>query len=95
VGQQLDEDLRHGRQPRDQQAIADILVWLVYGLKHGATAVLDNRWRPSPAQAATLILLVVPGTGQCLRLCSEREKLILAYIHFWPGTTFSGESDVF
>jgi hypothetical protein len=35
VGQQLDEDLRHGRQPRDQQAIADILVWLMVGLKHG------------------------------------------------------------
>jgi hypothetical protein len=35
MGQQLDEDLRHGRQPRDQQAVADILVWLVYGLKHG------------------------------------------------------------
>jgi hypothetical protein len=26
---QLDEDLRHGRQTRDQQAIADVMIWLL------------------------------------------------------------------
>jgi hypothetical protein len=36
---QLDEDLRHGRQSRDQQAIADVLVWLMYGFKHGRQLV--------------------------------------------------------
>ena len=35
VRKQLDEDLGHGRQARDQQAIADVLVWLMYGFKHG------------------------------------------------------------
>jgi hypothetical protein len=91
---QLDEDLRHGRQSRDQQAIADVLVWLMYGFKHGRQLVF---WvmAASPAGAATAFVFAVPGTGKLLHRYSRHEKLILAYIHFWPGTIFPLKIDAF
>jgi hypothetical protein len=94
VRKQLDEDLRHGRQTRDQQAVADVLVRLMYGFKHGRQL---GFWVMAaiPAGAATAFVFAVPGIGQFLHRYSKHEKLILAYIHFWPGTIFSVKCDVF
>jgi hypothetical protein len=45
--------------------------------------------------AATVFALAIPETRALLHRYSKHEKLILAYIHFWPGTIFSVKCDVF
>jgi hypothetical protein len=39
--------------------------------------------------------LAILETMKGFHPCSDREKLILAYIHFRSGTTFSDESESF
>jgi hypothetical protein len=89
---QFDEYLRHRRQPGNQQAIADILVWLVHCLKRRD----GTRFRGG-----------IPGTGlpqHDIRASLEQEaifivvpdrKAVLAYIHFWSGTILSVKSVIF